>query len=74
MPLHYIVEQGMNHPIAQETPDTEQLRAEYAEIWNEGTDATMPAVVSESFVMYNPAVPEDKTDRIRINIFRRSYR
>lgn len=50
---------GVHHRMAQETPDTERIAREYAEIWNERKYAKIPDVVSESFVMYDPAVPED---------------
>lgn len=44
--------------MTQVPPDTQQLVKEYASIWNERKYGKIPDVVSESFVMHDPAAPE----------------
>lgn len=46
--------------MAQATPETEQLAADYLNIWNARAYSEIPAVVTESFVMYDPFAPEDE--------------
>ncbi|KTG14428.1 ester cyclase [Haloferax profundi] len=43
--------------MAQASTDTEQLLSEYANMWNEREYAKIPDLVSESFVIYDPAAP-----------------
>ncbi len=46
--------------MAAATPASEQLAREYlSDIWNERAYAEIPDLVSESFVMYDPAAPAD---------------
>ncbi|SEO92914.1 conserved hypothetical protein, steroid delta-isomerase-related [Halogranum amylolyticum] len=45
--------------MAEATPRAEQLVREYVEIWNERAYSKIPDVVSESFVMSDPAAPEE---------------
>lgn len=42
-----------------ETPtDTKQILRDYTEMWNEQDASRIPDVVSESFVVYNPTLPD----------------
>lgn len=45
--------------MAQATSETEQLVTDYVEIWNEQEYSKIPDLVSESFVMYDPAAPAE---------------
>jgi steroid delta-isomerase-like uncharacterized protein len=42
-----------------ETTEPEQLVKAYVDVWNEQDYSTIPDVVSESFVLYDPAAPEE---------------
>lgn len=44
--------------MAQATPDAESVVRTHAEMWNEQDFSEVPNVVSETYVEYNPAVPE----------------
>jgi steroid delta-isomerase-like uncharacterized protein len=39
-------------------PDPAAIATAYVSMWNERDDAAIPRLVSETFVMYDPAVPE----------------
>lgn len=39
--------------------ETELLVKSYENVWNEGDYSEIPELVSESFVLYDPAIPED---------------
>lgn len=41
------------------TPQAERLVTDYVEMWNEQDYARIPELVSDSFVMYDPAAPEE---------------
>lgn len=45
--------------MTQEPSETEQLARDYLTIWNERAYADIPAVVSPTFVMYDPTAPAD---------------
>lgn len=45
--------------MAEVTPESEQLVTDYVNMWNNQEYATIPDLVAESFVMYDPAAPED---------------
>ena len=46
--------------MAEATPEAEQLVREYVEMWNEQEYSKIPDLVSESFVMHDPAAPADE--------------
>ncbi|WP_440008889.1 ester cyclase [Halomicrococcus sp. SG-WS-1] len=45
--------------MAKATPDAEQLVRDYVEMWNEQEYSKIPDLVSESFVMHDPAAPAE---------------
>lgn len=45
--------------MARSTRDPEQLVREYLDVWNDREYAKIPDLVSESFVLDDPAVPEE---------------
>jgi predicted ester cyclase len=49
--------------MAKKMPEVEQIAEEYINIWNERKYSKIPDVVSESFVMYDPAAIENKMSR-----------
>jgi hypothetical protein len=45
--------------MTETTPDVEQLINDYVDVWNEQEYSKIPDIVSESFVMDDPAASED---------------
>lgn len=45
--------------MAEATTEAEQLVNAYVDVWNEQDYARIPDLVSESFVMHDPAAPEE---------------
>lgn len=45
--------------MAEATADAERIVREYVELWNERAYDEIPNVVSDSFVMYDPAAPAE---------------
>lgn len=43
---------------ASTTTDTEAIARAYVRMWNERDAAAIPALVSDTFVMYDPGIPE----------------
>lgn len=44
--------------MSQSTQEAEQIVREYADMWNNQDYSRIPTLVSESFVVYNPTLPE----------------
>lgn len=45
--------------MSEAKPDAEQLVRTYVDVWNEREYSKLPDLVSDSFVMYDPAAPEE---------------
>lgn len=49
-------------PMAEATTEAEQVVRDYTEMWNDRDFERMPDLVSESFVVVNPTLPDGKAE------------